>query len=415
MLPDSPVRPEDFVPATQSELSRFVAENFAGAQQALYPVGGRTALNYGYPARAAGITVSTSRLVDIIDYPARDMTVTVEAGLRMDELAAILKNERQQLPIDVPQSNRATLGGIVATNTSGPRRFGYGTLRDYLIGISAVDARGRLFRAGGRVVKNVAGYDLCKLLVGSLGTLAVLTQMTLKLKPLPESTAIVWASFKTLAQIDCTLEQMLTSATRPVALEVLNPQAAKQITAESRQDLPAVRPVLVVSIEGSQRETRWQIEALKQELSSPAPQQIEVVYDKQATQLLEALTEYQAYSDDPLTFQANLLPSKTLEFIENATQMGASVQAHAGNGIVIGHLPDDVVTVEKAAELLTPLRSFARQHRGNLVIFNCETQWKQHLPVFGEPESSHRLMQRLKSTLDPQNLLNPGRFFNGAG
>src|SRR5690606_32325083 len=116
----------------------------------------------------------------VIDYPARDMTITVEAGITWEQLEAELAKEGQWLPVDVARAEAATVGGAIACNTSGPRRFGYGTLRDYVIGIHAVDGQGMQFKGGGRVVKNVAGYDFCKLLTGSFGTLAVITQVTLK-------------------------------------------------------------------------------------------------------------------------------------------------------------------------------------------------------------------------------------------
>ena len=413
MTPSPPPNSDEFVPASAGELSRFVGENARTGRRAMYPVGGRTALHYGYPPATPGIIVSTSRLTGTVDYPARDMTVTVEAGIRLNQLAGILKAERQQLPVDVAQSQRASLGGAVATNTSGPRRFGCGTLRDYVIGLSAVDAQGRLFRAGGRVVKNVAGYDLCKLLVGSLGTLAVITQVTLKLRPLPESSVLLWTTWNGFDDIDIVLERLLTSETRPVALEVLNSGAAKQIAAESRRDLPAGLPVLCIGLEGSQRETGWQTETLKDELSPFGPQKIEVIAGGDTSTVWSALTEFQVCSDDPLSFQANLPPSATLELVERATQLGAAVQAHAGNGIVIGHLPDDDATVEKAARIVTPLRQMARQAKGNLVVLSCEDGWKSRLPIFGEPEPSRPLMRRLKSSLDPHNLLNPGRFIDG--
>ena len=111
----------------------------------------------------------------MIDYPARDMTITVQAGITLGRLQDLLAAENQRLPIDVPRADRATLGGGLAVNVSGPRRFGCGTLRDYVIGISIVNDEGQEIKAGGRVVKNVAGYDLCKLHVGALGTLGVIT------------------------------------------------------------------------------------------------------------------------------------------------------------------------------------------------------------------------------------------------
>lgn len=409
---------EEFTPATQAELSRFVAENAAGKRQALYPVGGRTALHYGFPPTKPGVMISTTHLKEVVDYPARDMTVTVEAGTRMDELAALLKEEGQQLPVDVPQSHRATLGGVIATNPSGPRRLGYGTLRDYVIGISAVDAQGRLFKAGGRVVKNVAGYDLCKLLIGSLGTLGIVTQVTLKLRPLPESAVMVWATFPGTGEIDAALERLVTSQTRPVVLEVLNPEAARQIANDSRQDLPADQPVLIVGFDGSSRETRWQTETLKAELNEHGPQRFEVVEGESERELRTALTEFPTVSDASLTFQANGLPSKALDFVDRATRMGIAVQSHAGNGIVVGHLPDEAATVEQVAEVITPLRNLARQNRGNLIILNYDagrvlgqSLRTRSLPIFGDPEASWSLMKHLKDTLDPYHLLNPGRLF----
>ena len=197
----------EFTPTTQSELARFVAENAVGDKRSLCPVGGRTALHYGFSTQEPDTVVAMSGLARVVDYPARDMTITVEAGMRMDELQATLATERQRLPIDIAQSGRATLGGALATNTSGPRRFGHGTFRDYVIGISSVDAHGRAFKAGGRVVKNVAGYDICKLLVGSRGTLAIVTQVTLKLRPLAETSALLWCAFDSFAAIDRALER----------------------------------------------------------------------------------------------------------------------------------------------------------------------------------------------------------------
>ena len=173
-------------PATAAELGDLVREA-AAAGQGLYPVGGRTTLDLGLPPLKPGFAVDTRGLDRVIDYPARDMTITVQAGITIGGAAAARSPPKNQwLPVDVPLPDRATLGGAIAANASGPRRLGYGTLRDYVIGISFVADDGGEVKAGGRVVKNVAGYDLMKLHVGALGTLGVVTQVTLKVKPRPE-------------------------------------------------------------------------------------------------------------------------------------------------------------------------------------------------------------------------------------
>jgi glycolate oxidase FAD binding subunit len=403
---------DEFLPATQIELSRWMAENAQGIARPVYAAGGRTSADFGVPARPPGISLQTTSLNRVIDFPARDMTITVEAGIRIDELARVLATEGQRLPVDAPQAHRATLGGLAATNASASRRFGMGTMRDYVIGVTAVDPSGMMFKAGGRVVKNVAGYDLCKMLVGSQGTLAVMTQLTLKLRPIPESSVLLWATFERLGAIEAALERLVTSAARPVALDVLDVRAAEAIAAEAGLSLPARRPVLCLGVEGTARETAWQLDVLRKEIGPAGLVEAEVVGETDSAKLWFALAEFQVPSDDPLTFRANVLPSRTVEFLQEADRAGCALQAHAGNGIVVGHLPDSVATVGAAREQLARLRECARKGRGNLTIVNCDAAWKNQLPLMGNFEPAWRLMQKLKRELDPHNILNPHHAFS---
>src|SRR4051794_17502363 len=194
-------RAETITPATQAEVADAVRSAYE-VGRAIYPLGGGTAQDYGIAPSQPGDTLDLSRLNRVVDYTPRDMTIVVEAGIRMSELASTLASEGQQLPIEVPRAGEATLGGVIATNWSGPRRRGHGTIRDYIIGVNAIDGRGIAFKGGGRVVKNVAGYDFCKLLTGSLGTLAVITQVALKVKPKPECTATVVGNYDDLYAAD---------------------------------------------------------------------------------------------------------------------------------------------------------------------------------------------------------------------
>lgn len=401
--------PTDFAPATQTELARFMAENASGPRRTVCPVGGRTALHRGTSA-PADVIVAMSQLTRIVDYPARDMTITVEAGLRIDELQSLLSSERQRLPIDVAQHERATLGGAIATNTSGPRRFGHGTFRDFVIGISAVNAAGQLFKAGGRVVKNVAGYDICKLLVGSHGTLGIITQVTLKLRPLPETSSFLWQSFATFEEIEQVLQRLMQSAARPVAVEVLNVAAASLICNSARCATSPSGPVLCLGVEGTAAEVNWQIDTLRQEINVFQPRSQERIAESDAGRMWEALTEFPTCADDPLTFQANLLPSRCMEFGDRATQLGVSIQAHAGNGIIIGQLPEEAATIERALAILNDLRKLAHSAKGNLVILHGDPEWMSRIPMCADPEPAWGLMQRLKRQLDPFGILNPCHF-----
>lgn len=404
----------EFTPATQLELSRFVAENAHNDRRTLCPVGGRTALHFGFSAPEPGVLVAMSQLNRLVDYPARDMTITVEAGMRIIDLQRTLAEQRQQLPIDIAQAERATVGGALSTNTSGPRRFGHGTFRDYVIGISAIDAEGRLYKAGGRVVKNVAGYDICKLLVGSRGTLGIVTQVTLKLRPLPEISAQLWMTVDSFTEIEDRLQRLLTSQARPNAVEVLNPAAAALIVASARCELPTNAPVLCIGVEGSRGEVDWQLDVLTQELTSIGIQECRQVRDHNADRIWESLTDFQTCADDPLTFEANLRPSQCMAFAERATQLGVAVQVHAGNGLVIGQLLDEAATIDHSTAILNELRPLARSQGGNLVVLHCDAEWKARMPMCGDAEHSWPLMTQLKRTLDPQGLLNPGRFVDGA-
>jgi len=388
-----------------------LTENFAGPKRALAPVGGRTALDFGGPLSKPALTIDMRRLERVVDFPARDMTVTVEAGIRIDRLAEVLKVEGQRLPIDVAQPSLATLGGAMTTNTSGPRRFGCGTFRDYVIGLTAVTADGRVFHSGGRVVKNVAGYDLCKLLVGSLGTLAVVTQLTLKLKPLPESSVLVWTSFDDLADLDAAVGKLMVSQTRPVAIETLNSRAAALIENQARAGLPTGAFLLIVGYEGSARETDWQAQTLKSELGVRRQQEISVARDETANRLWTALTDFPVCTNEALAFQANLLPSKIPQFEEQSSRFGLATLCHAGDGTVIGKLAGDAGNLSGTGDVFSPLSELASRCGGYLVLLHGVSPRKSALSAAESPAVAQSLMRKLKQAFDPEGLLNPGRMF----
>ncbi len=400
----------EVTPATQLELSRFVAENALENPFPFVVAGGRTALHLRKNSSESLLTLSTAELTEVVDYPARDMTITVEAGLRVEQLQQLLAEEGQQLPIDISQANHATIGGAVATNCNGSRRFGYGTFRDYVIGISAVDAVGNRFSAGGRVVKNVAGYDLCKLLIGSWGTLAVITQLTLKLKPIAEQSQFLWISYSCWDDVEKGLQRILKTKTTPVVVDVMNKQSAFTIAAEARIDVMTKQPVLVLGIEGTTKEVHWQIEQLQREFSSINHSELTILPPEESERLLNAMTDFSIYADAPLTFYASLPPSKVVEFAQLCEEDKIAVMSHAGNGIVRGVFPDSIIIPTQAERILSSLRNFVLQSGGTFTILECENDWKEKLllPITSKTKN---WSQQLKDQLDPHQRLNPGHLF----
>lgn len=388
-------------PETVEALREVVARRVAQGH-AIYPQGGRTALDYGGIPRAPGVAIETRALDRIIDYPAADMTITVEAGLTLAALRATLSEHNQRLPLDAPFPDRATLGGIFACNASGPRRFGAGRPRDLILGVSAVTADGKLVKGGGRVVKNVAGYDLPKLLTGSLGTLGIIAELTLKVRPAPEATALAWVRSRTLAEATRALERLNTSGTRPVALELLNAPAARMIG----PDLPAEDWVIVVGLEGNAEAVAWEVDRLGIELGRT---DLVVLEGVAAGPLWEGLTGWSATGPGPLSFAANFRPSAALEFLVGVDAGRWAIQSHAGTGIVRGVYRGEPDFEAVAAEV-DRLRGAARRLGGSLVLPRCPTGWKARLKVWGDPRGDSAVAERVKRALDPRGLLNPGRF-----
>ena len=392
-------RPEDVEP-----LCRLVREQ-VGLGHAIYPQGGGTALDYGGVPSRPGVAVDTRSIDRLIDYPAADMTITAQAGMTLSALRAILAEQHQRLLVDAPHPDRATLGGIYATNTTGSRRFAAGRPRDQIIGVSFVTSEGVVVKGGGRVVKNVAGYDFPKLLTGSMGTLGIIVQLTLKVRPIPEASAIAWVPVSGPADaIDRLLDQLNTSDARPIALDLLNAPAARSIG--QALGLPGEHPVLALGFEDNVDSVRWQIDRLKGELGRS---DLVVVEGEHTAPLWDALNGFQAAEQGPLSLVANLRPSAVPTFVQGLDPGRWSIQAHAGNGIVRAHALGEW-TMDEAARSIEPLRQRAVEAGGNLILSRCPTDWKERLRVWGEPRGDRALADRVRAALDPHGAMNPGRF-----
>jgi glycolate oxidase FAD binding subunit len=395
-------------PASVGELGALVRKAAADSA-AVYPLGGQTHLGLGNPPIKAGLAVDLRGLDSVIDFPARDMTITVQAGIGVARLQSLVAPENLRLPVDIPRSDQATLGGIIATNASGPRRLGFGTLRDYVIGISAVNNEGLEFKAGGRVVKNVAGYDLCKLLVGSLGTLGIITQVTLKLKPCAEEQALIRFGCDA-DSLEANVMRLHGTRTRPVCVELLNRSAADTVFQSA--GLPASESAwsLVIGFEGNEEAVRWQVQQLIEEVGPAAQLEARVGFTVQP--LWDALVNA-AHEGALVSCKACVLPSCVVDFCRAVDRDPdrPKVQAHAGSGIVRGYWPAGLAEA-RAAEIVDAWRSLADRSHGNVVVHRCPPEWKRSVAVWGAVADGW-LMRVIKEKFDPRRIFNPGRFVEG--
>jgi glycolate oxidase FAD binding subunit len=405
-------------PADQAGVAEVVRAAH-DALQPIYPLGGRTALDYGIAPTQPGLGLDLAALAKLVDYTPRDMTILVEAGVRMGDLAATLASEGQHLPIDVPRASEATIGGVVATNWNGPRRYGHGTIRDYVIGIHAVDGRGVAFKGGGRVVKNVAGYDFCKLLTGSLGTLAVITQLALKVKPLPEGAATIVGNCSDLATAEKLLNRLAQLEAPPVAIDLLigSAWAAQKAGSLELRPQPAGGAMVAVRVEGSESEVAWLAERVQYELWSGGGMAARVLSPQEADALWARQVEFadrgagDAPDDSPLVLKIAVRPSDVSSMIAELLKFDAncSIQSHAGNGIIYARFARFAHS-DLTSMLVGKLRPRAVQLGGSVVVLSSQLAGLTPHMNWGGRTEANVLMERVKQKFDPHQILNPGRF-----
>jgi glycolate oxidase FAD binding subunit len=408
-------------PGSQKEVEAVVAA-CAGRGATMLPWGGGTAVGLGNPPAQADVAVSLERLTRVVEFDAANLNVTVEAGVPLRALQAAVAEGREFLPLDPPRADRATVGGILATNASGPGRLLYGTARDLVLGLRVVLASGERIRCGGRVIKNVSGYDMNKVFIGSLGTLGIITEVTFKLLPLPAMRAVVAGVFAELPA--AVIARTLESFWLPEALELLDREALKALAPALGLD---GRPGygLSVSLAGSRETVERQVQdftacfaeagALRTataqgEASVAAWQAVRDVFDRLGRP-----------SGDQLVCKIAVPIGKTAAFLASAEGLarrlslpGAAV-AHAGSGVVRAAyaLASGALQPEVVRDGLDALRREAEGAEGSLVVETAPLAIKRHFDAWGKPGEAFAVMRRLKTEFDPRGLMNPGRFLGG--
>jgi glycolate oxidase FAD binding subunit len=373
-------------PASLDELAAALREaNERG--HAVVPWGAGRHMSLGNIPARYDLALRMTKLDRVIEYEPADLTITVEAGLTMSQLQSVLAEHGQFLPIDAPAE--ATAGGVLSAGLSGPSAHAYGLPRDGLIGCKIALADGTVVKAGGRVVKNVAGYDMQKLVVGSIGTLGVMAEATFKVAPLPPAQQTLVATFSTVDEAAAAVRaaDQRSLALRAVALRLARahvtaafwlsgPQSAVERT---RRELGEVcGAALTERLEG-EAPTRW-------------------------------WPDHGQFADaaDAVTLRVSLLPSDVGGFCGRMRDHAGEIVAYPTTGLLLARLApggvDDIVGFVEDA------RREAIERGGSLVMTAAPVEVKTRIDVWGPAGSAQSLMRRLKEQFDPRDTLNPGRY-----
>jgi glycolate oxidase FAD binding subunit len=376
------------------------------------PWSGGTAMTIGMPSSWSGLVLGLKRLDRILEHEPGDLTVTAQAGVRMHELQAALGTKGQWLSLDPPDADRATIGGVVSANASGPRRHLYGTARDLVIGVTVVTGEGAVVRGGGKVVKNVAGYDLPKLFVGAYGTLGVIVDVTLKLRPLADDERFVAVGFEGVKDAGAAARAVAASDVIPTAVELLDGDAGRAL---------GLGPGawLVVGFDGLAEQVEWESCELERVVGGGGARRVRPLPPDVWPRLGSSARD--AFPTPASVMRFAVLPTQTPDVIEQGTTAArargfvSAWSAHAGVGIVTGALasPDAQRDVAPLAATLGDWRAIAHANGGYATLEWAPLAVKSAVAVWDDAGGAARIMKRIKAQLDPKNILNPGRFVAG--
>ncbi|WP_396445230.1 FAD-binding oxidoreductase [Actinomadura sp.] len=345
---------------------------------AVVPRGAETRLDWGTPPQRCDLLIDTHRLDRLVEHTAGDLVAKAEAGLPMERLGERLAERGQRLALDVPLPG-STVGGTIATGAAGPLRTMYGTPRNLVIGLTIVRADGQVARSGGKVVKNVAGYDLGRLFSGSFGTLGLIVEATFRLHPIPAATAYVTCAVDGPEQAHDAVQSVLHSPVAPSAVEYIGPSTVS-VLLEGVPDGVAARAGQTAELLG---ETAG--------ISDTAPD------------------GWGRYPDGTTLIDISAPPPSlrdVLTLLGPGTPVTWSGSGHGHVGLDAG------MTAQEVADLLGRLRDVLGRHRGHAVVRYAPEGVRGEIDLWG-PVPALALMRRVKDQFDPDHRLSPGRFVGG--
>jgi glycolate oxidase FAD binding subunit len=387
---------------------------------AVVPCRNGTKLPIGNTPKRYDVALCLREMNRIWHYEPADLTVTVETGMKLADFQRFVGKAGLWLALDPPFEAKASIGGILAANSSGPSRFLYGQARDLTLGMSVATSEGKVIRTGGRVVKNVTGYDLSKIFIGSFGTLGVITQASFKLSPLPALRASFRIRGQELLQIREFRRQVVRSPLGVQALEFVDERAGR--LAFEGQGLGGIGkgPELWIQVAGVERavaRTRQEMGRLAQAVGA----ECQSIEQDEAGAVWSRLRDFPVWLPERYPqvtlLRAGLPPGVSEEFIAGSA---SAVEAAGGRGAVFAHLGSGIVRLclleppgEDLAALIGQLREAAVRLEGSLILERASEELKGQMDVWGEAGDALGVMRQMKAAWDPTNTLSPGRFVGG--
>lgn len=370
-----------------------VADILAAASregQAVIPVGGGTMRSWGNPPRAYHLALTTQHLSGIVEYNPADLTVVARAGTTLDALDQALRAHEQYLPLDVPFPERATLGGALAANASGALRTAYGSARDMVIGMRMALPSGQVARSGGRVVKNVAGYDLAKLFIGSFGTLGVIVEVALKVYPRPRTMRTLVLTTPDLPMALALAARLRTLGPGLLALALVNSSLARELAMD--------RPAVIAAVGGTERAAAELAAVVRVEAERAAAG----VQDQGAgSELLATLRDFPGSAGARIS----TLPTRVGEAFDLAPEH--PMLSYPSVGLSYVRAPAwDTEAIRRERERL-------RRYGGSLGLLQADAAQKRAIDAWGTPGPELTLLRKVKDVFDPGHVMSPGRFIGG--
>ncbi len=405
-------------PASTEQVAHIVrAAN--ESRTTLVPWGGGSRQQTGPCLEAADTVVCLKNMNQIIEFDASNFTVQIQAGMVNGELQKQLAKENLFFPLDPFHMERSTIGGEIATNASGPRRTMYGLVRDLVLGVTVVSPTGDIIHTGGKTMKNVAGIDLCRMYIGSWGTLGIITEAVLRLFPTPEASTGLYITFSDPEDAFRMVGRLLNSPLTPSAIELVDSVAGYNVAETVGSSLNNGEVLLIVNSEG----TKGDVARHRKDIASLAE-----ANKAKTTITLEgekASRAWAAYCDvheamlgaGPATFQgkASVPISKLGDMVQQVKKISAShgvktgMTTHCGSGILYTYLTDEV---EKLVNVTGVLKKAAAGLGGFFLVESAPLSFRKEMSVL-PPRSDYRLMRRLRTEFDPRNVLNRGRLVGG--